>query len=243
MISILIATYNSEKTIRRCLDSVVNQQMDDWECIIIDGLSSDKTLKIVSEYEFRDNRFRHISEHDRGVFDALNKGIALSVGEWIYVLGSDDIIISDGLYSFVPYMGKKHDVLYGDAVALFTNGERRIRTKELSYLRYNMITSHQAFIIRKDAILREGCFDIRFRLCADFDMIQKLYLHNASFFYIKKDIVLYSQEGLSSRFSLKNDWNKYLVSKKNKANKCPLFFFMVDEMKWILVQIRNRVLQ
>ena len=74
MVSIIVATYNSDKTLRQALDSVLNQSYQDWECIVVDGASKDSTIDIVKEYVSKDSRFRYISEPDNGIYDAFNKG-------------------------------------------------------------------------------------------------------------------------------------------------------------------------
>ena len=72
-VSIIIATFNAEKTLKIALNSVLNQTFQDWECVIIDGMSKDGTMRIVKEYASKDARFRYISEADKGIFDAFNK--------------------------------------------------------------------------------------------------------------------------------------------------------------------------
>ena len=97
MVSIIIATYNSGKTLRRALDSVLNQSYQDWECIVVDGASKDNTIAIVKEYVKKDSRFRYISEPDHGIYDAFNKGWKMAKGEWVMYLGSDDEYTKDGI--------------------------------------------------------------------------------------------------------------------------------------------------
>ena len=243
MLSIIIATYNSELTIRAALESVNNQSFQNWECVIVDGCSKDDTVKIVRDYELNDSRFRHISEPDKGVFDALNKGLKMAKGEWIYVLGSDDKLHLDAFE--IVMKEKKEDavVLYGDAIADYGNGKQRtIRTKPLFYMRYNMITSHQAMLVKREAMEQVGGFDLRYKLCADFDLFQKLYLSGAKFQYVKTPIAYYAMGGLSNDFSLRNDWDKYKVCKKNHSNTFPLFFFALDEMKWMLAKLRDKLI-
>lgn len=243
LVSIIIATYNSEKTIAKALDSVKEQSYQNWECIIVDGCSKDNTLRVVLEDEQKDVRFRHISEPDKGVFDALNKGVMLSKGEWIYVLGSDDRLFSDALEKAMSIKDEDSVVLYGDAIADFGGGVTRpIRTKPISFMKYNMITSHQAMFVRKGEMNKYGNFDLQFKLCADFDLFQKLYLAGAKFQYLKCPIAYYGMEGLSNDFSFKNDWDKYKVCKKNNSNALPLLFFLLDEAKWILSKLRNKFL-
>lgn len=91
-ISIITVTYNSEKTLKDTLESVLKQTYKDYEHIIVDGLSKDNTIEIVKEYEKRYNgKLRYISEKDTGLYDAMNKGIKMATGDIIGILNSDDI--------------------------------------------------------------------------------------------------------------------------------------------------------
>ena len=243
MVTILIATYNSEKTISASLESVKNQLFRDWECWVLDGKSTDSTLTQVQQYIETDNRFHLISEPDNGVFDALNKGLKRAKGEWIYVLGSDDKLLPEAINKLMMAKDDDSIVLYGDAIAVFDSGKTRmIRTKPTSFMRYNMITSHQAMLVRKEAMQQMGGFDLNYRLCADFDLFQKLYLQGSKFQYVKTSVAYYGMGGLSNDFSFKNDWDKYKICKKNHSNACPLLFFLLDEMKWMLSKLRDKVL-
>src|SRR5579862_9848283 len=92
MLSIIIATFNSSKTIGRCLDSIKNQTFTDFEIVIQDGLSTDATLEIVREFQQGNSRIvvRIESAKDRGVYDAMNRAVSKVRGTWLYFLGSDD---------------------------------------------------------------------------------------------------------------------------------------------------------
>ena len=92
LISIIVATFNAATCIQEALESIINQSFQDWECIIQDGGSKDNTISILQKYASLDNRIKYYSEPDKGIFDALNKGIQKAQGQWIYVLGSDDIL-------------------------------------------------------------------------------------------------------------------------------------------------------
>ena len=98
-VSIITCTYNSAKTVGDALDSLVSQNYDDIESIVIDGVSQDNTLEVVSSY--KDLVSNVVSEADKGIYDALNKGIALATGDVIGILHSDDILASDDVISRV----------------------------------------------------------------------------------------------------------------------------------------------
>ena len=166
MISIIIATFNAAKVLRMALDSVLMQTLQDWECIIVDGMSKDDTLAIVEEYERLDNRFWHISEPDRGVFDAFNKGWKNAKGDWIYYLGSDDKVTKDGLETLIKY-SKGYDIIIGNVYGVYRRGMRLCRSKGVK-------ACHQGIIVKKTIMEELGGFDLSFSLLADFDLMCKL---------------------------------------------------------------------
>ena len=94
-ISIIIATFNASATIKRCLDSIVPQLTEECELVIIDGGSKDSTNEIIDSYG--DKIAIHVSEPDKGIYDAWNKGIRLSSGEWVAFIGADDVLLSGAL--------------------------------------------------------------------------------------------------------------------------------------------------
>lgn len=120
-LSVIVPTYNSEETIERCLTSLLSQTYQDFEICIIDGNSIDRTLSIISHYQVLFKSIRVISEPDGGTYDAMNKGIDIAQGNWLYFLGSDDEIADKEVFSdiFSSSTGdgknsNKSDVMYGN---------------------------------------------------------------------------------------------------------------------------------
>ncbi|MDB5089026.1 MAG: glycosyltransferase, partial [Mucilaginibacter sp.] len=91
-ISIIVPTYNAEKTLRMCIDSVVSQSYRQKEIWIVDNQSDDSTISIINEYVTLYSYIKYISGKDRGIYDAMNKGIGVANGRWLYFLGSDDTL-------------------------------------------------------------------------------------------------------------------------------------------------------
>ena len=114
-ISIIIATFNAVKTLSRALDSVLNQSFQDWECIIVDGASKDGTLEVIKEYAEKDSRIRYISEPDKGIYDAYNKGWKIALGQWVLYLGSDDELTFKGVEMLIDSSGDA-DIVYGNTL-------------------------------------------------------------------------------------------------------------------------------
>ena len=115
-ISIITPTFNSEKLIKICLSSVKDQNFQNYEHIIIDNSSNDKTLKIIKE--FNNPKIKLISENDNGIYDAMNKGINASSGEYLLFLNSDDKLIDRNFLSNVNkiLLSKKIDILYSNII-------------------------------------------------------------------------------------------------------------------------------
>lgn len=202
ILSVVIATYNSELVIQKCLESLVNQSYKSFEVIIIDNASSDKTLEIaryiLNKFQVT---FQIISEKDSGVYDAFNKGIDLSLGGWIYFLGSDDYLRNDLVFEKVlsDYYIQNFDLIYGNA---YFFEENRVYGFEL--LEVNLLTGNlcqQAVFYKKDIFVRMGKFDLKYPILADWAFHWRLVnKEEIRKIYIDLDIVNYSLRGLSSKF-------------------------------------------
>ena len=118
-ITIIIPTFRAAKTLRATLDSVLCQDFRDFEVLVLDGGSDDGTAAIVDQAA--DDRIRFVSQRDKGVYDAMNKGIAAARGVWLYFLGADDLLYAPGVLSSIFSAGARShedaDFLYGDVVS------------------------------------------------------------------------------------------------------------------------------
>lgn len=242
MVSIIIATFNSGKTLNKCLDSVSNQRLQDWECIIIDGKSNDNTVNIIEDYIKKDHRFRYISEWDKGIYDALNKGVRIAKGEWLYVLGSDDWLTEDGLFNLVGEAKKTSTVIYGNIIDAYPNGTFRvIKPKPIHYFKYFMPLSHQGVIVRLAEVRKQGGFDLRYHVMSDYNMLQTLYLNGLIYQYVDIDVEFSGMEGLSNQIGakMKYDWERYLINSRNRANRIPFISWVFFELRIIGFSLRD----
>ena len=163
-LSIIIPTFNSANTLRRALDSIIGQTLNDLEVLIMDGVSTDQTLDIAKTYN--GNRIRIFSEPDNGVYDAMNKGIDKASGEWLYFLGSDDYLFSKDVLSKV--FEKKLDgidILYGDVCAPQLD-KRHYGEWSIETLPYNRC--HQAIFYRKKIFEMTGLYNLKYSVLADY---------------------------------------------------------------------------
>lgn len=197
LFSIILPTYNSEETLGGTLNSIFRQKFIDFEIIIIDGNSNDRTLSIVAE--FTDKRLIVKSEKDSGVYDAMNKGINLSSGKWVYFLGSDDTLYDDEVLEFIAnQINEKDDIIYGNVMSEPLNGlyDGVFTMDKL----FNRNICHQAIFIRKTVFEKTGLFDLKYLLQSDWD-------HNIKWFmdktickrFVDRIIAYYSGTGLSTK--------------------------------------------
>lgn len=218
-ISVITATYNSAATLRDCLASVSLQSYSNIEHIIVDGASTDKTLQIASEYSNRISRL--ISEPDNGIYDALNKGIAVATGDIIGFLHSDDQLANDGVLEQITKAFDDPEVsgVYGDLLYVDEkNGVRIIRHwKSKPYSRRDLargwMPPHPTLYVRRDWFTKIGGFDTSYRIAADYLSVLRLFSSpDFKATYIPEVLVKMRVGGVSNRsfksitHKSKEDW-------------------------------------
>ena len=206
--SLITVTYNAGAVLEDTIQSIITQTYKNVEYILIDGASTDNTMRIIERY--RDHIHTVVSEPDQGLYDAMNKGLSLATGDYVCFLNAGDCLHEDDtLLGMVHSVAASHeapcppDVLYGDTALVDSEGHflrmRRLTPPEhLTWkrFRHGMLVCHQAFFARR-AIAPH--YDLRYRFSADFDwcirvMKQARYLHNTHL-----TLVDYLDEGLTTR--------------------------------------------
>ncbi len=204
--SIITVTYNAGKTIEDTIQSVITQTYKNVEYIIVDGASTDETLNIVNQY--RDHIHTLISEPDKGLYDAMNKGLSVATGDYVCFLNAGDELHEDDTLQLMVHslpMEEKElpDVIYGETAIVDSEGHflrmRRLSAPERldwKSFRHGMLVCHQAFFARRDHV---APYDLNYRFSADFDwcirvMKQSRTLHNTHLVLID-----YLSEGLTTR--------------------------------------------
>lgn len=199
-ISIVTPCFNSEKTIRRTVESVLNQTYDNYEYIIIDGKSTDKTLEIINEYKDKFNgKLKVISEKDNGIYDAMNKGIKNSTGDMIGIVNSDDYYENNTLEKVVDsYNGEKYIIIYGLLRTIKNGKEYSIYSKNHNFLSEHMIT-HPTCFISKKTYDDFGLYSMDYRYSADYEFMLRIKDNKSIIFKEINEILSnYSIDGASS---------------------------------------------
>lgn len=205
-ISIITATYNSGATLCDTFESVLAQTYKDIDYIVIDGKSNDNTIDIIKEYEPRFNGKMHwISEPDKGIYDAMNKGIAMATGDVIGILNSDDFYSDNNILETISKEVEDMDAIYGD-VHYVNDGDL---TKCVRYysskgfrrwkMRLGFMPAHPSFYCRRTVYSRYGLFDTDFKVAADFEQLLRLIFVNRIYIkYLPHDFVTMRTGGASS---------------------------------------------
>ena len=178
-ISIVTATYNSSKTVRDTIESVLGQTYKDYEYIIIDGKSKDNTLDIVREYETKfDGRMKIFSEKDKGIYDAMNKGFQKAMGDVLMLINSDDLFARpDAVEQVVKEFMNHPDVdgVYADLYYVSQNNINNIvrvwKTGQQESMRYGWLPAHPTFYVKRECYEKYGYFNLNYPLAADFELM------------------------------------------------------------------------
>lgn len=208
-ISIITATYNSGKTVGDTLKSVLAQTYHDYELLVVDGASKDNTLEVVKKMEpLFEGKMRYISEPDKGIYDAMNKGIRMATGEVIGILNSDDFYTSDDALACIAWTleNEKVDAVYGDIHYVDDEDLKKCVRYYSSkpfrrwMMRLGFMPAHPSFYCRKEVYEKYGAFDAEnYRVAADFEnLLRLIFVNKIKTHYINKDFVTMRTGGASS---------------------------------------------
>ena len=206
-VSIITVTFNSEKYLEETLISIFSQSYQNIESIVIDGNSTDGTLLILQKYE---NEITYLSEPDTGIYDAMNKGIALATGDIIGILNSDDVLFDKEIINkVVNSFSSDVDCVFGKVI-LVNESNKIVRNYssanfKLKDFEFGHMPPHPSFYVRKEAFQKFGIYNTSFKISADYDLLLRfLYIHKLKSKYLDFIVVKMRDGGISS--SLKNKW-------------------------------------
>lgn len=200
-LSIITVCKNDAHNLETTIGSIINQTFSNFEIIVIDGGSSDNTIEIYKKYSDRITKF--LSEPDSGIFNAQNKGIKYSEGEYICFLNAGDYFTNIQILENIFYLNCSSDIIYGDINYKFSNGliYRKKSFKSLSALKF-LIESlpHPSCFIRKSVFEKIGLMDENFRITSDYEFfLRALLKYKCSTKYIPIPVAVFNLEGISSK--------------------------------------------
>ncbi|BDA79155.1 glycosyl transferase [Leptospira kobayashii] len=202
-ISIITAVYNRKDTIRQCIESVLAQKNITIEYIIVDGGSKDGTKEIIESYGNKIQKF--ISEPDKGIYDALNKGFRAATGDVIGLLHSDDRFADDLVLARIAETFSKEDIdaVFADIIFVNSTGKLIRRYKSGNFkpndFAYGKMPAHPSFYAKKEIYDRLGLFDVNFKIAADFELLARFFKANIRYKYIPETWVVMQTGGESTK--------------------------------------------
>lgn len=196
LISVVTICYNAKNDLEKTILSVLSQTYQDIEYIIIDGGSTDGTVDIIHKYSER--LFYWISEPDKGIYDAMNKGMDRATGSWINFMNAGDTFCDNEVIKNIFGYNDLSDysVIYGDCYVSKLNQLQYLKASSMKKVHVQMPFCHQSSFIRKTRLR----FSIDLKIAADYQMIYEYYRMNgiSSFLYISKPISVFDATGIST---------------------------------------------
>ena len=233
LISIITVCYNSVDTIERTIRSVLEQNYSDIEYIIIDGGSSDGTVEVIKNYADRISYW--VSEPDRGIYDAMNKGIAKATGEWIHFRNSGDYFLSRRTVSevFKEEFSENVAVVHGDCYYVYPDHYIRKKPAILSKpYNQDMPVLHPATFVRS-RLHKETLFDLCYRSAADYNFFYQLCKKGCKFQYVPIIVSTFATGGFSANWE-RAFWEDRRIQERTNSfwDKVKVFFEFVRRKLW-----------
>jgi len=255
-ITVITVIYNGEEKIENTMLSILNQTYANIEYIVLDGNSSDGTVEILKKYEEKISRKKYIlspenfhwkSEPDKGIYDAMNKAVGMSTGDWIIFMNAGDGFMDNSVIEDIfndQSIIDNQDVIYGNDWIEFSDGYRVLHkaNKPIKSMWKGPVFRHGA-MFTKTELQKEFPFklDKSYSICADFDFIYHLYSLNKSFYYFDRDIMFFESEGISSNIFRSTKENLMIVQSYNYKLYHIIWYFFYTIKLHIIKPIKKPV--
>lgn len=221
-VSIITVCYNSASTIEKTILSVIRQSYKNIEYIIIDGGSVDGTVDILKKY----NSYIHFwrSEPDRGIYDAMNKGLKHATGDIIGFINSDDWYLPNALEDVVnAFAVTSADVVYGNTVIIDDQIGKLSEARDVENIYQGMCFCHQSTFVKKDCF-QEREYDLAYKIASDYEFLANLYLEGKKFHKLNMEVSCFCTGGVSTRLKL-------LADKETDAISNELFYNRLNSVE------------
>lgn len=237
LVSVVTVSYNAAKTIRRTIDSVLSQSYPNFEHFVVDGGSTDGTREILESYG---SRLRFVSERDKGIYDAMNKGVAAARGSWIHLLNADDWYADpDALSRAVPHLDPGRTT-YFDILRVYADGREVLQSRTVRrwMLYVSAFLPHPGLIVSRAQYDAIGTFDAGLRIAADHDFILRL-TRRYPIRHVQSLLACMDQGGASA-IDLRRSMDEFaLVTERNGAPPIAVRSLGVARRVWWRLRARS----
>ncbi|WP_338811940.1 glycosyltransferase family 2 protein [Bernardetia sp. Wsw4-3y2] len=243
-LTIATVCYNAAEELEKTIQNVAKQTYPNIEYIIIDGNSRDNTLEIIGNYE--NNISKYISEKDNGIYDAMNKAINLTKGDYILFMNAGDTFVSNTiieeifteLYQKIDSKTNFPDLIYGDYTVINKTFSETVKAEPLEKTWTGMKFCHQSMLLKTN-LAKKQVFSGDY-ITSDFEQVYELYQKGISFYYFPKSIANFKTDGLSSKNKIKVRFeSKEIVQRHDKRLKTALSFWKLIVWTFFVETLRN----
>jgi glycosyltransferase involved in cell wall biosynthesis len=226
LVTIITVIYNDGEHIEDIIKNVTSQTYPNIEYIIIDGGSTDGTLDVIKKYA--DTVDYWVSEGDKGIYDAMNKGVRVATGEWVNFMNAGDAFYrSTTIAEVIEAIPPSADLVYGHTYYKEDEKLTLIKTYNVEHLWMSMICSHQSLFVRT-SILKKRPFDLRYKISSDFDFIYYCYVNKHTFFDTNKKIAVHSVDGISEQNIITRMMERWrIVNSHTPSLKVNIYYFQL----------------
>lgn len=246
-ISIITVVFNAEEHIERTIKSILHQSRHHFEYLIVDGGSTDATLDILEKYRKKIDIL--VSEPDEGLYDAMNKGLKMAKGRFVWFINAgDEIADNEVIDKISPYLSQA-DILYSDTLVIDRDGREIGLLSKLTHnnapeqlnwkkMRYGMVVCHQSFIVRREIA---PFFDLKYRLSADIDWVISCLKKSKK--VIKTPFILskFMQAGLSKKHLKKAMQERFFILNKHYGTAANLFSHLIMLIRFLVSGRKSKV--
>jgi len=234
-VSIITVVYNGIAHLEQTILSVIGQNYDNIEYIIIDGGSTDGTVELIQKYE--DHIAYWVSEPDAGIYDAMNKGLAKATGDIIGLINADDWYEDDAISIIVDRFEKTSaDVVHGSMRIVKESGESFVKMAEsdISNLKKGMLLNHPTVFAKRSLYDKFGNFDTSYKIVADWEMMMRWFTNGVDFVSTKKTLANFRMGGVSSEHLKRSFVEKHRVRQEHQLCGNIDWYYVYDKLKSIL---------
>ncbi len=241
LISIVTVVYNGKAHLEETILSVMEQDYDNVEYIVIDGGSTDGTIEIINKYEEYIDYW--VSEKDNGIYDAMNKGIKLALGDLVGLINADDFYEKEALRTVAHFYSlERPDILYGDTYHMVEK-EKIYKKAHETGIRYGiapysyrwiwvkMLFGHPSAFVAREVYKKEGLYDSSFKICGDYDFFIRAVMHRRKLFHIPKALSCFRDGGISTIENGMVAQENFLARKKNSQFLAYIIEILLTLMK------------
>ncbi len=238
LVTVVTVVYNDAEGLRKTIESVIGQTYDNIEYIVIDGGSTDSTLMVIGEYEDKIDYWQ--SEPDRGIYDAMNKGVELAAGEWLNFMNARDAFYEqDTVEKVFRTAPRDADFIFGHTYFLGGDFNGVVKVWDFDILWKTMVFTHQSLFTRR-TLLKIHPFDTRFKICADYNIIFSAYMDGRKFFNTG-EVIAYFSPGKSDFSRARMAYEKWKVVRRYRSDLQFHWFYLKLFCKRLLHDVKKRL--